>query len=98
MVLEEAQLYAQFLWLPHIVRIAEGNEVTLSRLQTIIARLGEPLVFFMPDRPDPGIRRREATDHLPGVIRRAIIDNNQFQIRMALAQNTSDRFRQEPGM
>jgi hypothetical protein len=75
MVTKETRLDFQFVRLPDVIRIAKGDKLPAGDTQAIIPRPGKPPIAFMPDGPDPGVLERKPVYHLPGTVRRAIVNN-----------------------
>ena len=78
------------IWRQSIVSVKENDILTRACTETGVARSGKPLVFLLHT-----LHRRVTPNHLENVIRRTVVDDNDFSLTVRLRQGALDELQAE---
>jgi hypothetical protein len=91
MALQKFELALQAPWICNIVSVDSREVLASSPAYTLVQPRGQSFVLFSSDDNDARIVERGG--NLRGIIRRAIVDDEQFPIHESLIENGTDSLR-----
>jgi hypothetical protein len=78
--LQHLELHLQLIRFPYVIGITETNKISPGSAQPIVPRLGRPSIDGVADWADTSVSFREPAYFAPGIIRGAIVYDQQLQI------------------